>query len=171
MASVKHLVVRTLLPFWTVCLLLCLHAFASDAQIRIIPKEKIDSMANPVLSEDAASFEFVRDSIDAGMIAEGDSVRTCCYMFRNIGKKPVVITRVATTCSCLKARCENRVIRPMETSRIFADYYPEGHFGRFEKRIFVYTAASEKSPSAVLKLSVAVGLEADDKSHDSRAME
>ena len=104
------------------------------AQIRIVPRAKLDSLAHPATAAGGAeAMRFERTLIDAGHIGEDDVPPVYTFRWRNTGGKPLVVTRVQTTCGC-----------------------PKGHPGVFDRRIFVYTQLSDKEPTAILSLRGAV---------------
>ncbi len=107
-------------------------------------------------STDAAAqvLSFEKTRIEAGEISE-DSLPVYEYFCTNTGDKPVQIMRLSTTCSsCLKAESSSSVIAPGEKAVIRVSYFPKGHPGRFERRVFIFTG--ETAPAAVLELAVAV---------------
>ncbi len=110
---------------------------------------------------DAAAqvLSFDKTRIEAGEISE-DSLPVYEYACTNTGDKPVRIMRISTTCSsCLKAESSASVIAPGEKAVIRVSYFPKGHPGRFERRIFIFTG--ESAPAAVLELAVAVKMGED----------
>lgn len=123
------------------------------AQIRILPKEKIDSIANPPLAPNAGNVIFEQDMIIAEFASGDTASRTFEYGFINKGVRPLVISRLVSTCSCAKAEYDKRVIKPGERGVIRLIYNPEGRLGKNVRRVFVYTDDNVQ-PSAVLRLEV-----------------
>lgn len=142
--------------FISLILLACVALYSAQAQIKVIPREKLEAVANPRLSPDSASLQFDVRKIVAGPMNETDAPKPFRYKMTNVGDAPVSITRINTTCSCANAVCDRKIVRPGESAVITVTYDPKGHPGRFERRIFVYTDEG-KSPAAVLSLSVNVG--------------
>ena len=130
------------------------------AQMQILPREKIESVADPRLSPDSAAFDFETRHIADVNINEDDAPSTYAFPFTNIGKKTLKISRLVSTCSCASASSDKMEIRPGEKAEISVRYDPKGHPGKFERRVFVYTSG-EDEPAAVLRLSVNVGNGAD----------
>ena len=91
---------------------------------------------------------------------EDDAPRTFLYRFTNKGEEPLVIKRLASSCSCAAAVAVKTEIGPGESSQIRVTYNPKGHPGRFERKVFVYTEG-EDDPAAILRLSVEVSNGAD----------
>ena len=132
------------------CFCLC-----AEAQIRVVPREKLESVNNPRLSEYAASLSFVTTVINADPMREDDGVREFVYSFQNVGTDTLVIKRMVSTCSCAVASCGKKSVLPGEKAEIIVHYNPKGHPGRFERKIFLYIG-EDSSPSAVLRLNVEV---------------
>lgn len=127
----------------------------SHAQIKIVPRDRLEAMANPRLSPDSAYLSFDTRHIHAGTIKETDMPLRYVYRMSNNGTSALPVKRIVSTCSCARAVCDRTVIAPGDTARITVTYDPKGHPGKFERRIFVYTQEGS-TPSAVLKLSVTV---------------
>ena len=130
------------------------------SQLRILPREKIESVANPRLSRDSAALAFDTRHIVAEPMNEDDAPKTFVYRFTNAGKEPLVIKRLVSSCSCAAAVAVKTEIGPGESSQIRVTYNPKGHPGRFERKVFVYTEG-EDDPAAILRLSVNVSNGAD----------
>lgn len=139
----------------TVIFMILCFCISAEAQIMIVPREKLESVNNPKLSVDAASLKFETMVLSAEPMSEDDPVQTFVFPFQNIGKDTIRINRLVSTCSCAAAVCHDKKLAPGQTSEIAVSYNPKGHPGRFERRIFLYTG-DEESPSAVLKLNVTV---------------
>lgn len=127
----------------------------AGAQLKMVSKEKLQSVNSPQLSKDSASLSFVTKHIVAERMNEDDSPKTFTFEFTNTGKSRIEIKRVVTTCSCAQAICQTQAIAPGQKSAVTVTYNPKGHPGKFERRIFVYTQDGDL-PAAVLKLSVDV---------------
>ena len=124
-------------------------------QIRILPREIVESVSDPGLSPDSSSLSFGTRRIVADVMNEDDPPKTFQFRFENVGKEPVAINRLVSTCSCASATVSKSMIEPGEKAVIAVRYSPKGHPGKFERRIFVYTDG-EDAPAAVLKLAVVV---------------
>lgn len=126
----------------------------ADAQIRIIPKEKVEAVSSPRLSRDSSALCFETKHVIAEPMNEDDEPMTFCYGFRNVSERNVNISRLVSTCSCASASVDKMMVAPGESAVISVKYSPKGHPGKFERKVFVYTGDEE--PSAVLKLTVDV---------------
>ena len=127
----------------------------AKAQMKILPREKIDNVANPRLSLDSAAFRFDTRHIVAEPMTEDDAPSTYIFKFENAGDRTLNIDRLVSTCSCASASIDKKEVKPGERAEITVRYNPKGHPGRFERRIFVY-ASGVNDPAAVLKLTVNV---------------
>ena len=148
---------RRLISAVSVILLAGTPAFS---QLRILPREKVESVSNPRLSRDSAALAFDTRHIVAEPMNEDDPSRTFCYRFRNVGDDTVTIKRLVSSCSCAAAFAAKTDVAPGESSEIKVTYNPKGHPGRFERKVFVYTEG-EDDPAAILRLSVDVSNGAD----------
>ena len=145
--------------FGFICLAACL-SICAQAQIKVVPRERLDALNNPRLSLDAASLKFETMYIEAEPMGEDDGIKTFVYPFENIGKDTIQIRRLVSTCSCASAVCPVARLLPGESSQVTVRYNPKGHPGTFERRVFLYTDDSS-SPSAILRLAVKVDRGAD----------
>ncbi len=112
------------------------------------------------MSEDVAAqvLSFETKRIEAGEISEDDTP-VYEYVGTNTGDRPVTIYRMTTSCgSCLKAESDKAVIGPGEKAKITVSYFPKGHPGKFERRVFIFTDPSATSPTETLELAVSVSI-------------
>ena len=132
-----------------------LAALPASAQMRIISRDKVEAVSNPRLSVDSASLAFATRHIVAEPMTEDDAPKTFIYRFENIGDKELNIVRLVSTCSCASATCSVKSVAPGASAEISVRYYPKGHPGRFERKVFLYTQEGN-DPAAVLRLLVDV---------------
>lgn len=130
-------------------------SLTADAQLRMIPKEKVEAVADPRLSPDSSALHFDTRHIVAEPMNEDDTPSTFVFRFENVGDRTLNIDRLVTTCSCASASIDKREVKPGEQAQIAVRYDPKGHPGRFERRVFVYTSGGN-DPATVLKLTVDV---------------
>lgn len=145
------------MKFRGIILVVILWAMACDAsaQMKIISRERVEAVSNPRLSADSASVVFDTKHIVAEPMSEDDAPKTFVYKFRNVGDKPLQILRLVSTCSCASATCAVKSVASGASAEISVKYFPKGHPGRFERKVFVYTQEGN-DPAAVLRLSVDV---------------
>lgn len=138
------------------CVMLVLSGLSASAQLKLVPRRVLDSLAHPVLAADSLAFEFSPSCIDAGVLVSSAEPVRFEFRFRNAADHPVSILKVSTDCSCLKAFSDKSAVLPGKYGTVSADYYTENHFGKFERRIFVYSSSSAGRPSAVLYIRASV---------------
>lgn len=140
-----------LIPLGTAAALVA--ARPARGQFHIVPRERLDSMAQPALAHGAQAMRFDRTRIETGAIGEDDAPKSFVFTWRNTGDKPLVITRVKTTCGCAVPTCGKRPVKPGETDSVTVTYHPKGHPGSFVRKIFIFTQLAGNAPSATLELA------------------
>ncbi|MFD0762428.1 DUF1573 domain-containing protein [Lutibacter aestuarii] len=89
----------------------------------------------------APMFEFETEVIDYGKIElNADGVRV--FKFKNIGKSPLVITKIDSSCGCTVPKKPTDPIMPGETGEIEVKY-ATNRPGGFSKMITLHSNASE----------------------------
>ena len=126
---------------------------AAGAQLRILPKSQIDSIANPPLAQNAGTMHFDKVLIDGVKMSQEDAPRTFEYSFVNRGSSDLVISSLVSTCSCAVATYDKRVVKPGERGVIRLTYSAKGRVGTNLQRVFVYTGDNVQ-PTAILRLEV-----------------
>ena len=125
------------------------------AQIRIVPRAKLDSLAHPATAAGGAeAMRFERTLIDAGHIGEDDVPPVYTFRWRNTGGKPLVVTRVQTTCGCAAASWDKKPVAPGGEGAVTVTR-PKGHPG-FSTGGFSSTPALGQGATAILSLRGAV---------------
>lgn len=128
------------------------------AQIRIIPQDRLEA-ANPKVATSALGF--VPSEVNFGTIEEMLSVWQGSAKLVNSGADTIVLTQIKSTCGCLKAEVQKRILAPKESAAVVLKYYPRGHAGDVMQRVLVYTNLSKEQPSAILQLRGVVTASAD----------
>lgn len=137
---------------WTVILASC---HGVSAQIKIVPKERLDSIACPPLSPDAAFLHLDRTTVLLGELSSDGPVSKVLLKISNSGDKDLKINRITTTCSCVSALSDRLVIKPGEIANLRVSFNPRGHIGFQKYRVHVYTDGN-RNPSAILTLEAHV---------------
>lgn len=125
----------------------------AGAQLRILTKSQIDSIANPPLAQNAGTMCFDKVLIDGVKMSQEDAPRTFEYSFVNRGSSALVISRLVSTCSCAVATYDKRVVKPGERGVIRLTYNAKGRVGTNLQRVFVYTGDNTQ-PTVILRLEV-----------------
>lgn len=97
----------------------------------------------------AAVFEFQSEMIDYGTIpvnADGNRV----FKFKNVGKSPLIIERIQSSCGCTVPKKPEEPILPGKTGEIEVGY-ATSRVGGFSKSITVFSNASEPSKELRIK--------------------
>ena len=96
----------------------------------------------PPVDPNAPAFEFETEVIDYGKVEyNGDGVRK--FKFKNVGKSPLVISRIQSSCGCTVPKKPEKPIMPGETGEIEVKY-ATNRAGGFSKMITIYSNATQK---------------------------
>ena len=125
--------------------LLCFVYVAATAQLKLVPKSVLDSIANPRTVQSEIVVE--EHSVDFGRIAECDRVERRVAI-KSIGSKSVAY-RTTTSCRCLTA--SSGVVREDKGAEIVLNFSGKGFPGPFSHRVLVY-AADQTVPTAVISV-------------------
>lgn len=99
-----------------------------------------------------AQMTFTTNSYDFGDIARKGGDVECTFEFVNDGDKPLVITRVVTSCSCTKAEYSKKPIPAGAKSTINIIYEPhKKEPGVFHKVIQIFTNTADKRKIVTVK--------------------
>lgn len=147
------------------CLVLCAAMLVwgqvSFAQIRLIPKSRLDSVANPrVVGEGKMAFK-QGVTVDFGRLGEDAEPWQQVVEWQNRDTKPIVITHIKSSCSCLRSEVERRSVGAGKSDKFRITYYPKGHPGAVNQRLFIYTNLSADQPTAILNVRGVVTPSAD----------
>jgi hypothetical protein len=101
------------------------------------------------VDSNAPVFEFESEVIDYGKIEQNaDGVRV--FKFKNIGKSPLVISRVQSSCGCTVPKKPEAPIMPGATGEIEVKYATNRQ-GGFNKMITIFSNASEPNKKLRIK--------------------
>jgi len=104
----------------------------------------------------AQEFQFEKETIDYGKIdknSEGKRV----FVFKNIGKAPIIITKVKSSCGCTIPKKPENPIMPGEKGEITVSYDTR-RVGGFHKTITVFSNAKTKIKMLKIKGYVSKGI-------------
>ena len=123
-------------------------------QIRIVPREQLELN----LSADSQALAFDTTELSLTSLSEDSEPVTVVFPVKNVSSRTLYLTMVSSSCSCLQPEPFDGVLKlgPGDSAAIRAVYNPEGHPGKFSRKLFVYTAASEDTPAAVLTVNADV---------------
>lgn len=90
--------------------------------------------------------------ISFGTIGEDDGAWQGEITWRSNKDKPLTITRITSSCGCLKVHWDRREATNAKEGSLKVEYHPKGHPGKVEQRLFVYTTLSERRPTAIVRV-------------------
>ena len=88
--------------------------------------------------------EFDKTVHDFGDVSITDGPLSCTFTVKNIGKEPIAIFEVVTSCGCTDTRWTREPIQPGKTGTISATYKNEDGPLPFDKTLTVYIAGLKK---------------------------
>jgi hypothetical protein len=88
--------------------------------------------------------EFDKTVHDFGDISIDDGPQTCVFTVKNVGKEPIAIYEVVTSCGCTDAQWTREPIQTGKTGTISATYKNEDGPVPFDKTLTVYIAGVGK---------------------------
>lgn len=99
---------------------------------------------------------------DFGAFDESPELVTAHFQFVNDSNEAVAITSVRATCGCTTPVYSTDPVLPGDTATIAVSYDSEGRPGRFSKKVYVRTTASDLRTDLIIK-GVVVGSESSVK--------
>lgn len=131
---------RAILSLSVVLLSTC--AVMAQSQVKNA-KDAMAKPAAPATTLTPKDMDFKEDSHNFGTVAEGPKAEYE-FTFRNLGKEPIVLTRVQASCGCTTPSWSKEPIAPGKESVIKASYNTQGRPGPFTKSITVVSNAGTK---------------------------
>lgn len=109
----------------------------------------VNLFAQETAETESGIFEFESQVIDYGTIEQNsDGVRA--FKFTNVGKSPIVITKVKGSCGCTVPTKPKGPVMPGETAEIGVKYATD-RVGAFSKTVTVSSNASDKTVVLTIK--------------------
>lgn len=101
------------------------------------------------IGQEKAEFKFTTEIIDYGKVKQGsDGVRV--FEFTNVGKSPLIITRVIASCGCTVPKKPKDPIMPGEKGKIEVSYDTK-RLGGFSKAITIFSNAKSSRKQIRIK--------------------
>ncbi|MBX3595441.1 DUF1573 domain-containing protein [Sphingomonas sp.] len=92
----------------------------------------------------APRFLFSGETFDFGTIPEGP-VAEHIFMFKNVGKEPLIIQSASASCGCVTPDWPKEPILPGKSGKIIVHYSTQGRVGPFSKTVYIASnVASER---------------------------
>ena len=128
--------------------LLCVtvSSFATKAQEK---QPQIAAGQTATADLDAGKFKFSNDTHDFGEIPEGP-LAEYDFVFRNSGKKPILINKAYGSCGCTVASWPKEPVMPGKREVIHVTYNTTGRPGPIQKEVFINSNADQ--PQMVLHI-------------------
>lgn len=98
------------------------------------PKQEVDPKAG--------KFQFKEETHDYGEVMEGP-LAECDFEFKNVGKKPIVITEAHGSCGCTVPSWPHEPILPKQTGKIHVAYTTNGRVGMISKEVTINSNAQQ----------------------------
>ena len=128
---------------------------ARSAEVKKAMQELGQTTENPVVAvapddgtEDSVQIgevvEFDKTVHDFGDISVNDGPQTCTFTVKNVGKEPIAIYEVVTSCGCTDAQWTREPLQPGKSGMISATYKNEDGPVPFDKTLTVYIAGVSK---------------------------
>lgn len=114
------------------------------AQMRILPRAKVDSLVKAAEGPRYWASSFLECDplcFDAGEVAENGGPVKVEFRLRNTGREDLLLGRIETSCSCVRATVSPSFLRRDSTAVVRAEYDPKGHPGVHPRYISLYLAA------------------------------
>ena len=102
--------------------------------------EEVKKMAKTILDVPETKFDF-------GTITEGDKVRHT-WVVKNIGREPLVISNVQTSCGCTAPSFNKEPILPGKEGEITLEFNSAGKAGAVQKNALII-ANADNSPFSI----------------------
>jgi hypothetical protein len=96
--------------------------------------------AKPAYTGTGAEIEFEKKTVDFGTLKVGD-VKVVTVTYKNIGKKPLILDDVISSCDCTEVEWSKAPVMPGKTGTIKATYTAKNE-GLISKRITVLSNAN-----------------------------
>lgn len=103
-----------------------------------------------------AKIEWNKSRHDFGAFNESEGPQTATFTYRNVGDEPLVVTGARANCGCTTPQVSAEILQPGDTATLVVTYDPQGHAGRFEKRVYIDTN-TEPARSTLVICGTSVG--------------
>lgn len=98
--------------------------------------------------------KFLSEKRNFGDIKEEDGSVSTTFQFVNIGKKPLKITNVLTTCGCTTPEWTKTEVKTGDTGVVVAVFSPQNKQGYFQKTLTVITNGNPQSATLTVEGAV-----------------
>lgn len=126
-----------------VLVLWAVSGFTASAQLRILPRSRVDSLVRAYEAPKEWSAAFLQfDSLhfNAGRVAENAAPICGELRFRNCSDGDILLGRVSTNCACISAEVRPAFVRRDSSAVIRFIYRQRGHAGRHPRTLVLHMA-------------------------------
>ena len=126
--------------------LLCISisAVAANAQDKkATPPPPPPAPQAPAVDPDAGKFKFEEETHDFGTVEEGPNAEYD-FEFKNVGKKPIVISEAHGSCGCTVPKWPTEPILPKHKAVIHVSYTTKGRQGPISKEVTINSNAQQQ---------------------------
>ncbi|MGY0407754.1 MAG: DUF1573 domain-containing protein [Polaribacter sp.] len=113
------------------------------------------------ISINAQEFKFVNETINYGKIAKGSNGERT-FVFTNVGKAPLIVKSVQSSCGCTVPKKPEKPIMPGEKGEIKVSY-DTNRIGGFSKQLTITSNAKEVRKIIKIKGIVTKGISLEKK--------
>jgi hypothetical protein len=106
--------------------------------------------------KDGPIITFTEKAFDFGDITQGETVEHV-FVFKNTGKKPLILTNVQTTCGCTAPQWPKEPIAPGKTGEIKVRFNSTGKIGLQNKPVTILSNAQNDREVITIKTNVLAG--------------
>ncbi|MDZ4666463.1 MAG: DUF1573 domain-containing protein [bacterium] len=114
------------------------------------PAIKVEDKNN-VISQGLGILQFIYTNYNFGNINEKGGLVYHDFKFINVGKEPIRITDVTTTCGCTQSNWTRKYVNPGDTGTVRATFDPNGRQGKLDKSLTVFSDGSPNSQFITIK--------------------
>lgn len=138
-----------------VTILLSLLALSGNlsAQMVLIPQQVRDSVNMQMTVAESPLVASDSGKVAMGTVSEDGGVWSGVVTLQNKGDKPLVITRITTTCGCLQAEPESQVLAAGESGKLELRFNPRSRIGAVSQRVMIYSSLSDSKPTAIVEVT------------------
>jgi hypothetical protein len=106
--------------------------------------QQVPAATTPAVDEDAGKFKFKEETHDYGEVPEGPLAETD-FEFKNVGKKPIIISEAHGSCGCTVPTFPHDPILPKHKGTIHVTYNTNGRVGMISKDVII-TSNAQQNP-------------------------
>ena len=133
-------------------MLLCAPLMATAQRHNFLSRAALDSLVNPTLSAKASgALRATAKSKNIGTISAEEVIKIS-FTLRNATSTAITITKLHSSCSCLRVITKPTVVEPDATISVDVEFNPAGRNGSFSHNILLYTSLDTERPTERLTL-------------------